>query len=68
MGGPAGALVGRLIGSKAKSTLEGIAGPLVNRSESETNALLKAKKDMTQQLQSQGVGSGLLEKMRGGKY
>jgi len=67
LAGPAGALVGRLIGSKAKTTMEDIAGPLVQRSEAETNALLKAKKDMTQQLESKGVGSGLLEKMRNGE-
>ena len=67
MGGPAGALVGRLIGSKAKSTLEGIAGPLVNRSESESNALMTAKQNIKSNLERSGVGSGLLEKMKG-KY
>ena len=64
LGGPVGALVGRIIGSKAKSTFQDIAGPLVKRDNNETNALLKAKRDMTKKLESQGVGSGLLEQMK----
>jgi len=68
MGGPAGALVGRIIGSKAKSKFQGIAGPLVVRSPTETSNLLRAKQGIVQTLESQGVGSGLLEQMKNGGF
>jgi len=68
LAGPAGALIGRLVGTKAKSTFEGIAGPLIKRPEAETNSLLLAKTNAERSLESQGVGSGLLQKLKYGKY
>lgn len=68
MGGPAGALVGRILGSKAKSKFQDIAGPLVVRSPTETSNLLRAKQGMVKTLESQGVGSGLLEQMKNGGF
>lgn len=62
--GPVGAMVGRLVGTKAKSTMEDIAGPLLVRKPEETKALMDAKMGMKQKLESQGVGSGLLQKMK----
>ena len=64
LGGPAGALIGRLIGTKAKSTFQGIAGPLIQRPEAETNSLLLAKTNAQRNLESQGVGSGFLNQMK----
>ena len=67
-GGPVGALVGHAIGSKAKTKMQSIAGPLVIRTPSEVSKLLKAKNGMSQALESSGVGSGLLAQMQNGKF
>ena len=68
IGGPVGALVGHAIGSKAKTKMQDIAGPLVIRTPSEVSKLLKAKNGMSGALESSGVGSGLLAQMQNGKF
>ena len=64
LGGPVGALLGRIAGKKGQSTLKDIAGPLTSMSDMEKSQLSNAKSKASSELQNIGVGSGLLKKLQ----
>jgi hypothetical protein len=63
-GGPAGAMVGRFLGSKAEGKFKEIAGPLLSLDSNTKNNLLNQKSKTINNLENIGVGSGLLKKIK----